>query len=79
MRRRIDNILITIAVVSMLAFIVAGGFMTVYFHSGMVREYGQEFTDVVQYFLPSAGYLQLPSALHSMKEGLTTFFLTIML
>ena len=50
MKRRIDNILITIAVVSMLAFIVAGGFMTVYFKVGMVKEYGQEFTDVVQYF-----------------------------
>lgn len=49
MRKTLDNVLITIAVISMLAFIVAGWFMTVYFHSGMVKEYGQEFTDVVQY------------------------------
>jgi multidrug efflux pump subunit AcrB len=50
MRKTIENILITLAVVSMVAFIVAGGFMTVYFQSGMIKEYGEEFTKVVKYF-----------------------------
>ena len=50
MRKTIENILITLAVVSMIAFIVAGGFMTVYFQSGMIKEYGEEFTQVVKYF-----------------------------
>jgi hypothetical protein len=49
MRKTIENILITLAVVSMVAFIVAGGFMTVYFQSGMIKEYGEEFTQVVKY------------------------------
>jgi multidrug efflux pump subunit AcrB len=50
MRKTTENILITLAVVSMVAFIVAGGFMTVYFQSGMIKEYGEEFTQVVKYF-----------------------------
>lgn len=49
MRKTLDSVLITIAVVSMIAFIVAGGFMTVYFQSGMIKEDGQEFTQVVKY------------------------------
>jgi len=49
MRKTLDNVLITIAVVSMIGFIVAGGFMTVYFQSGMIKEYGVEFTQVVKY------------------------------
>jgi multidrug efflux pump subunit AcrB len=49
MRKTLDNVLITIAVVSMVAFIVAGGFMTVYFQAGMVKEYGEQFTEIVKY------------------------------
>jgi len=49
MNRITKSVLITIAVVSMIAFIVAGWFMTVYFQIGMVKEYGQEFTEVVKY------------------------------
>jgi hypothetical protein len=49
MRKTLDNVLITTAVVSMVAFIVAGGFMTVYFQSGMIKEYGEQFTEIVKY------------------------------
>lgn len=49
MDRITKNVLITIAVVSMIAFIVAGWFMTVYFQAGMVKEYGEQFTEVVKY------------------------------
>ena len=47
MRKVIDNVLIAIAVISMVAFLVAGGFMTVYFRSGLVAEYGEWFADAV--------------------------------
>lgn len=47
MRKVIDNVLIAIAVISMVAFLVAGGFMTVYFRSGLVAEYGERFADAV--------------------------------
>jgi len=49
MNRITKSVLITIAVVSMIAFIVAGWFMTVYFKVGMVKEYGEQFTEIVQY------------------------------
>lgn len=49
MNRITKSVLITIAVVSMIAFIVAGWFMTVYFQAGMVKEYGEQFTEVVKY------------------------------
>lgn len=49
MTRITKSVLITIAVVSMIAFIVAGWFMTVYFKVGMVKEYGEQFTEVVKY------------------------------
>ena len=49
MNRILKSVLITIAVVSMIAFIVAGWFMTVYFKVGMVKEYGEQFTEVVKY------------------------------
>lgn len=49
MRKTLDIVLITIAVISIFVFIVAGGFMTVYFHAGMVKKYGEQFTEIVKY------------------------------
>ena len=47
MRKVIDNVLIAIAVISMVVFLVAGGFATVYQKSGLVAEYGEWFADAV--------------------------------
>lgn len=47
MRKILDNVLIAIAVIGMLAFVVGCGFMTVYFRSGLVAEYGEWFADAV--------------------------------
>lgn len=49
MRKVIDNVLIAIAVISMLAFLVGCGFATVYFRSGLVAEYGEWFADAVMW------------------------------
>lgn len=49
MNRITKSVLITIAVISIFVFIVAGGFMTVYFHAGMVKKYGEQFTEIVKY------------------------------
>lgn len=47
MRKILDNVLIAIAVIGMLAFVVGCGFMTVYFRSGLVAEYGEWFAEAV--------------------------------
>jgi len=47
MRKVIDNVLIAIAVIGMLAFLVAGGFVIVYQKSALVAEYGEWFADAV--------------------------------
>lgn len=47
MRKILDNVLIAIAVIGMLAFLVGCGFATVYFRSGLVAEYGEWFADAV--------------------------------
>lgn len=49
MRRIIEIALVVIAATSSLAFLVAGGFMTVYYKTGMIKEFGQEFTTVVEF------------------------------
>ena len=42
--------LIATAVVSMLAWMVAGGFMTVYYRQGMIKDWGVDFTTMIEYF-----------------------------
>lgn len=49
MRKTFDSVLIAIAVIGMVAFLVATGFMTVYFRKGMVEDYGVGFADAVEY------------------------------
>lgn len=49
MRRIIEIALVVIAAVSGLIWVVAGGFMIVYFRAGMVAEYGEYFTTMVEY------------------------------
>lgn len=41
--------LIATAVVSMIAWLIAGGFMTVYFKQGMIKEWGENFTTIIEY------------------------------
>lgn len=49
MRRIMENVLIVIAAVSGLIWVVSSGFMVVYCKSGMVTEYGEHFTKMVEY------------------------------
>ena len=48
MNRILQSTLIAIAAISGLVWMVAGGFMTVYFRAGMVADWGEEFTKVVE-------------------------------
>ena len=48
MNRILQSTLIAIAAISGLIWMVAGGFMTVYFRAGMVADWGEEFTKVVE-------------------------------
>ena len=49
MRKVIDNVLIAIAAIGMLAFLVGCGFATVYFRTELVAEYGEWFADAVMW------------------------------
>jgi hypothetical protein len=49
MKRTIEIALVVIAATSGLAWMVASGFMTVYFRAGMVADWGEEFTKVVEW------------------------------
>jgi len=43
------SVLIAIAVAGMIVFMIAGLFMVVYFRAGMVKDFGEEFTKMVEY------------------------------
>ena len=49
MNRILQSTLIAIAAISGLVWVVASGFMTVYFRAGMVADWGEEFTKVVEW------------------------------
>jgi hypothetical protein len=49
MNRIIKSTLIAIAAISGVTWVVASGFMTVYFRAGMVADWGEEFTKVVEW------------------------------
>jgi hypothetical protein len=49
MRKIIENVLIVIAAVSGIVWMASGAFMTVYFKAGMIAEYGEYFTTMVEY------------------------------
>lgn len=63
--KTLSNVLTIIGVVSMILFLIAGGFMTVYFRSGMIQEYGQQFTTAVEYCFGFGWIVVLASLLGS--------------
>ena len=68
MDRILKSTLIAIAATSGLAWMVASGFMTVYFRAGMVADWGEEFTSMIEYSF-AFGWL-IPIAALSYLEAL---------
>ena len=68
MKRTTEIALIAIAATSGLAWMVATGFMTVYFRAGMVADWGEEFTSMIEYSF-AFGWL-IPIAALSYLEAL---------
>jgi Mg2+/citrate symporter len=63
--KTLSTVLTVIGVVSMILFLTAGWFMTVYFKSGMIKEYGQQFTTAVEYCFGLGWIVVLASLLGS--------------
>ena len=48
-KKTLNTVLMVLGIVSFILFLTAGWFISVYFRSEMVKEYGEQFTTAVEY------------------------------
>mgnify|MGYP006288152009 CR=1 FL=1 len=65
--------LVATGAVSMVAWMVAAGCMTVYFRKGMVADWGEDFTTIIEYVFVSGwmipiGVLTLIDVMHTRQK-----------